>query len=91
MGYLESETYKDNMMKFDSKYFDSFKFTEEQIKKNFDNALKDLKIAKEDTIAEVKFDYSYKALIKAGIALASFYGKKVKSLPGHHVSRQLLA
>ncbi len=72
-------------MKFDGKYFDNFKFTEEQIRKNFDNALKDLKIAKEDTINEVKFDYSYKALIKAGIALASFFGKKVKSLPGHHI------
>lgn len=73
------------MMKFDGKYFDSFKFTREQVKKNFDNALKDLKIAKEDVIPEVKFDYSYKSLIKAGIALASFYGKKVKSLPGHHI------
>ena len=73
------------MMKFDSKYFDSFKFTKEQIEKNIDNALKDLNISKEDTINEVKFDYSYKALIKAGIALASFYSKKVKSLPGHHI------
>lgn len=72
-------------MKFDKKYFDDFKFSGEQIKKNFDNALKDLKIAKEDKIAEVKFDYAYKALIKAGIALASFYGKKVKSVPGHHI------
>jgi len=72
-------------MKFDGKYFDSFKFTKEQIEKNIDNALKDLNIAKKDIINEVKFDYSYKALIKAGIALASFYGKKVKSLPGHHI------
>jgi len=73
------------MMKFDGKYFDNFKYTKEQIKKNLENALKDLKIAKEDTIAEVKFDYSYKALIKAGIAFASFHRKKVKSLPGHHI------
>jgi len=72
-------------MRFDSKYFDNFKYTKEQIKDNIDNALKDLSIAKKDSIIEVKFDYSYKALIKAGIALASFYGRKIKSLPGHHV------
>lgn len=73
------------MMKFDDKYFNDFNFSKEQIKKNFANALKDLKISKKDKIAEVKFNYAYMALIKTGIALASFYGKKVKSAPGHHV------
>lgn len=72
-------------MKFDDKYFNNFNFSKDQIKKNFNNALKDLKIAKEDKIAEVKFNYTYTALIKTGIALASFYGKKIKSAPGHHV------
>jgi len=72
-------------MEFDSKYFSDFKFTKEQIIKNFDNALKDLKIAREDKISEVKFNYTYNAFIKAGIALISSYGKKVRSLPGHHI------
>ncbi len=72
-------------MKFDDKYFSDFIFTKDQIKKNFDNAAKDLKIAKLDTILEVKFTYAYSALIKSGIALASFYNKKVKSAPGHHI------
>jgi len=72
-------------MKFDGKYFNNFKFAKEQVEKNFSNALKDLNIAKKDAMNEVKFDYAYKALIKTGIALASFYGKKVKSLPGHHI------
>ena len=72
-------------MKFEDRYFSEYKFTQEQIKKNFDNALKDLRIAKEDTILEVKFNYAYNALIKAGIALLSFYGVRIRSIPGHHV------
>lgn len=73
------------MMRFDGKYFSGFKFTDEQVKKNFDNALKDLHIAEADKITEVKFSYAYQALIKGGIALIGFYGRKAKSLPGHHV------
>jgi len=72
-------------MRFDDKYFIDFVFTKEQIKKNLENALKDLNIAHQDAIADVKFTYSYDALIKGGIALISSYGKKVKSAPGHHV------
>mgnify|MGYP001080111733 CR=1 FL=1 len=71
-------------MKFDDRYFSKFKFTKEQINKNFKNALKDLNIAKKDKILEVKFSYAYTALIKAGIALLSFYQVKIKSVPGHH-------
>ena len=44
-------------MKFDERYFSKFKFTQEQINRNFKNALKDLNIAKKDKIAEVKFNY----------------------------------
>ena len=73
------------MMKFDDKYFKDFTFTKDQIKKNFENALKDIKIARQDAIPDVKFTYSYDAFIKGGIALLSRYNKKVKSAPGHHV------
>ena len=73
------------MMKFEDKYFKDFEFTKDQVKKNFENALKDIKIARQDTIPDVKFTYSYDALIKGGIALISRYNKKVKSAPGHHV------
>lgn len=74
------------MTKFDTKYFAKFKFTEEQIRRYMDNALRDLKIAKEDEHSEVKFNYAYSALIKAGIALLAAKGQvKVRSAPGHHV------
>ncbi|MDD5174297.1 MAG: hypothetical protein PHV48_05690 [Candidatus Omnitrophica bacterium] len=72
-------------MKFDDKYFKDFTFTKEQVRKNFENALKDIDIARQDKIPDVKFTYSYDALIKGGIALISRYNKKVKSAPGHHI------
>jgi len=72
-------------MNFDDSTFTRFSFTQQQIKKNLTNALRDFDIAKKDSIVEVKFNYSYNALIKAGIALLSYYQVKIKSVPGHHV------
>lgn len=46
-------------MQFDDKYFVEFSFTKEQITKNLLNAEKDLNIAKQDKILEVKFNYAY--------------------------------
>ncbi len=72
-------------MKFDDKYFAKFKFTKEQIDKNLKNALRDLDIAKKDEFLDVKFNYTYTALLKAGITLISFNGRKAKSTRGHHI------
>jgi len=72
-------------MKFDDKYFAKFEFTKEQIDKNLKNALRDLDIAKKDEFLDVKFNYTYTALLKAGITLISFNGRKVKSTRGHHI------
>lgn len=72
-------------MKFDKKQFQSFKFSEEEIKQYHQNALKDLKIAQEDDFPEVRFIFSYNALIKCGIVLIAKVGHvKVRSVPGHH-------
>ena len=72
-------------MKFEEKYFRKLNFTTVQIEKYFDNALKDIRIAKQDDFREVRFNYTYTAFIKAGITLLSYYGAKVRSVPGHHV------
>ena len=72
-------------MKFEESTFIRFSFTQQQIKKNLASALRDYDIAKKDSITEVKFPYSYNALIKAGIALLSYYQVRVRSVPGHHV------
>jgi len=72
-------------MKFDDRYFKSFNFSKEQTDKNLKNAFKDFDIAGKDSILEVKFNYAYTSLIKAGITLLSFYKLKIKSVPGHHI------
>ncbi|NOR53194.1 MAG: hypothetical protein GQ536_03800 [Candidatus Aminicenantes bacterium] len=72
-------------MKIEDRYFRKFEFTKEQIKKNLNNAVKDLTIAKKVKILEVKFNYAYTSLIKAGLTLLSYYQMKVKSIPGHHI------
>lgn len=72
-------------MKFEDKYFVRFEFTQEQINKNYKNALRDLNIAKRVNILDVKFTYAYSAFIKAAIALLSYYQIRVKSVPGHHI------
>jgi len=72
-------------MQFEDRYFKKLEFSPEQIKQNLDNASRDLHIAKEDSILEVKFNYAYTALIKLGIALLSSRKVKIKSVPGHHV------
>ncbi len=72
-------------MKFEDRYFRKFEFTKEQIKKNLNNAIKDLTIAKKVKILEVKFNYAYTSLIKAGLTLLSYYQMKVKSMPSHHI------
>jgi histidyl-tRNA synthetase len=44
-----------------------------------------LPLRKKVNILEVKFNYAYTALIKAGITSLSHYQAKIKSVPGHHV------
>lgn len=72
-------------MKFDNKYFNNFKFTDDQVMANFNNAMNDLKIAMNDHYPDVRFNYSYNSLVKAGIALLSSHNIKMKSVPGHHI------
>lgn len=69
-----------------TEYLQKFNFTGKQVKGYLQNAFKDLEIAKNDSIPEVKFTYSYTALLKGGIALIAGVKKsKVASMPGHHI------
>ena len=73
------------MTEFEREFFRKLKFTEKEIKGFFDSALHDLEIARKDPFSEVRFTYSFQALIKAGIALIAKVGEvKVRSIPGHH-------
>ncbi|MBA3066206.1 hypothetical protein KJ633_07810 [bacterium] len=74
------------MKSAENKYFKNVNFTSEQIKDYFNNAVKTLKIAGDNNSPEVKFDYAYKALIKAGITvIAAVKNAKVRSIQGHHI------
>ena len=73
------------MTEFEREFFKKFNFTEEEIKRFFESVLHDLEIARKDPFPEVRFSYSFQALIKAGIVLLGKTGKvKVRSIPGHH-------
>ena len=73
-------------MEFEDKFFQKITFTKEDIDRSFENALRDLHIAENDSFSEVRFSYSYQAMLKAGIVLlAKFGGVRVKSIPGHHI------
>ena len=52
------------MTSFETAYFQKFTFSQKQIKRYFQNALRDLEIARKDKFSEVRFTYSYQALIK---------------------------
>jgi hypothetical protein len=66
--------------------FQKFRFTPNQIIRYTQNAQRDLKIAQESSIPEVRFTFGYQSLIKAGITLlAGIDQAKVRSTPGHHV------
>ena len=74
------------MIHFEPDYFQKFKFSENQINRYFQSALRDLDIAGKDKFPEVRFTYGYQALIKAGITLiAKASQMKVRSAVGHHV------
>ena len=66
--------------------FESFSFTDEQIKQYLRSAQRDLEIAKQTDIAEVIFSFSYNALIKLAITLAALEKLRVKSRTGHHAA-----
>lgn len=73
-------------MKPDEEFFKKFNFKPDEIERYLQSALHDLEIASKDPFSEVKFTYSYQALIKMGITLLAKVGKvKVRSIQGHHV------
>lgn len=73
------------MTEFEREFFKKQKFDEEEITRFLESAHHDLEIAQKDPFPEVRFTYSFQALIKAGIALIAKVGEvKIRSMPGHH-------
>ena len=65
--------------------FVEYKFKQSQLKAYFTAAKNDLSTARKYSDPEVRFRFSYDALIKLAITVAAFGGKRVKSRAGHHI------
>jgi hypothetical protein len=65
--------------------FEKFHFSKRQIRKYYQSAIRDLKIASNSKIPEVIFRFSYDALVKLAIAVCAKNGLRVKARKGHHV------
>lgn len=72
-------------MIFDENFFSKQQFSGADIENYKASAIRDLKIAEKSKELEVKFHFSYMALIKAGICRIAREGYRVKSRPGHHI------
>lgn len=72
------------MPNFETQFFQKMQFTKQQINGYFNLVSRDLKIAEKSEFLEVKFRFSYDALIEIGIAVMAQQGFKVRSQPGHH-------
>jgi len=65
--------------------FEKFTFTNKQVEKYFESALKDFNIAR-GAVSEVTFVFCYNCLLKLAIAVCAKNGWRVKSRQGHHVA-----
>jgi len=65
--------------------FEKFRFSRKQIEKYHSSAKRDLKIASEADVPEVKFRFCYDALLKLAITVCAENGLRVKSRRGHHI------
>lgn len=64
--------------------FEKFNFSVEQIKKYFKQAWRERQIASESNIIEIRFVFSYEALLKIAITVCAKNNLKVSSSRGHH-------
>lgn len=72
-------------MNFEQEFFQKIDFSKSQISRFFISAKRDLKIAEDSDVPEIKFKFSYDALLKTGIALIAGKGFKIRGKTGHHV------
>ena len=65
--------------------FEKQKFTDRQIEKYFNSALRDFKIAVNSEVPEVIFKFCYDSLLKIAITICARNNLRVKSRAGHHI------
>lgn len=65
--------------------FEKFRFSRKQIERYYKSAARDLKIAAEADVPEVRFRFCYDAILKLAMAVCAENGLRVKSRRGHHI------
>lgn len=65
--------------------FEKFNFTSEQIRRYYQAAAKDLRLAKSANAPEVVFYICYNIIIKTAMAVCAKNNLRVKSRAGHHI------
>lgn len=65
--------------------FEKQKFTNRQVEKYFNSAIKDFKIAIDSEIPEVIFKFCYDSLLKIAITICAKNNLRIKSRAGHHI------
>jgi len=65
--------------------FEKQKFTDRQVEKYFNSAIRDFKIAIDSDIPEVIFKFCYDSLLKIAITICAKNNLRVKSRAGHHI------
>lgn len=68
----------------DKNFFSTQAFAAAELRKLLSSAAKYLEISRKNSEPEVKFHFTYMALIKIGIYLIARERYRVKSRPGHH-------
>jgi hypothetical protein len=71
-------------MKFEKSFFVKQGFVPDDLERFRIAALRDFEIAQDSEHAEVKFHFTYMALVKAGIFCIAREGYRIRSKPGHH-------
>lgn len=72
-------------MNFLGDSFQKFTFTKDQLTHLIESAKHDLSIARTSELSEIRFKFSYDALIKIGLFCIAKEGYRVRSTAGHHV------
>ncbi|MDD4860467.1 MAG: hypothetical protein PHR56_09765 [Dehalococcoidales bacterium] len=65
--------------------FEKFVFSQKQIDKYYQSALRDFNIAKKSDVPEISFRFSYDSLLKLAITMCAAHSLRVKSKQGHHI------
>ena len=74
------------MMSRSDPFFRKHEYSEQQRVQMWKNIEHDLAICINDGYSAVRFTYSYTVLIKLCIVVLSYYGLRVRSVPGHHIA-----